>query len=391
MSRPSTTAPVSDSSADSSSEQPFTGPLSDLDRLARVAVGTVVVVFTGEQAPTLRRPGDLLIPRLSPFGHRVATVPVTVQPVSLAVSVDGLGTSDGEVMEHVEVRVRVRFDPAEDHAVVTQLAAEHGPTFGDTLMGDVLRGVETAVRAAVGLNRSGDLRRQSLADLLTDHWMPPRLASNSLLVESLTVPVLRWPDSPQPDDTDPDSTEDTVEIAQREIAQEETAQEQITLAEIAPYEPLTSAYPQDPMLLLSDDARLRRRWGQRSEVGLYAVSTGRTTGARTAIAVVEASAVAAATRGAEEMVSDDDTLDAMLVVDGETYEEVVASWFTALAPDESRLVRVEIDDDLSRLTVHLAETRRLARHNVPFDPHAPAVDALRQLLPFDLVTFEGLS
>lgn len=374
MSRPSTTIPVSDSPAESRpvdhpgvDGQPFTGPLTDLDRLARVAVGTVVLVFTGDRTPTLRQPGELLIPRLSPFGRRVATVPVTVRPVSLAVSVDGLGTSDGEVMEHVEIRVRVRFDPAEDHAVVRRLATERGPSFGDSLMQDVLRGVETAVRAAVGLNRSSDLRRQSLAALLNDHWMGPRLASNALLVESLTVASLRWP-SP----TDPDSTEDTVEILTDDPA---------------PARPTRAS-----TMLLSDDARLRRRWEQRSDVALRAVSTGRTTGARTAIFVVTfPTDLDLATRVGDELVTDDGALDAMLVVGGETYAEVVTNWFTALAHDGSHLVRVEVQQDLSRLTVHLAPTRRPGDRQAPFDPHGPAVDALRQLLPFDLLTFEGHS
>lgn len=397
MSRPSTTTPVPDQQVTEQqvtepqvtepqgAEEPFTGTLADLDRLARVAVGTVVVVFTGDRTPTLRQPGDLLVPRLSPLGRRVTTLPVTVLPVSLSVSVDGLGTSDGEVLEHVEVRVRVRFDPADDHAVVRRLATEHGPSFGDSLMQDVLHGVETAVRAAVGLNRSGDLRRQSLADLLTDHWMPSRLAADTLLVESLTVPSLDWPSPPDPDldstgdtdnteDTDStddtDSTEDTVEIARAELAGPSVVRDR---------------------LLLSDDARLRRRWERRSEVQLQAVSTGRTTGARTAILTLGSPTdFEVARRVAHELVADDDTLDAALVVEGATYADVVASWFEAVAHDGSRFVSVDLDDDLSRLTVHLAPTRRPATHDVPFDPHDPAVDALRQLLPFDLVVFEGL-
>lgn len=373
MSRPSTTTLVPPHRADTPPTQstdpevqPFTGLLTDLDHLARVAVGTVVVVFTGEQTPTLRQPGDLLVPRLSPFGRRVATMPVTVRPVSLAVSVEGLGTSDGAVVEHVEVRVRVRFDPDGDHAVVGRLATERGPSFGDSLMQDVLHGVETAVRAAVGLNRSADLRRQSLADLLTDHWMPSRLAAGALLVESITVPRLHWPTP-----TDPDSTEDTVEIAPDERAVPE---------------------PSHDCLLLSDDARLRRRWEQRSDVRLRAVSTGRTTGARTAVVVLGSPAdLDEATQVAERLVTDGDALDAMLVLVGATYAEIVTSWFTAVDHDGARLVAVDLDDDLGGLTIHLAPTRRPADHDVPFDPHDPAVDALRQLLPFDLVTFDGLT
>ncbi|MBA3528736.1 MAG: hypothetical protein H0T91_05405, partial [Propionibacteriaceae bacterium] len=152
--------------ADPSPSQPFTGQLERLDRLATVAAGTIVGVFEKGEPPLLKAPGELLIPSWIPSRGGLAVLPVTTETVTLTVSVAGLVTLDGQDIDRVDVEVRVRLR----ESAISALATEHGANLGSWLTREVQVGVESSVRAAVGLNREPDLARQSLQRVLSGRW-----------------------------------------------------------------------------------------------------------------------------------------------------------------------------------------------------------------------------
>lgn len=170
--------------------QRLSGPRQRLDRLSTVRPGTVVVLLKADEAPEVKHPGELMIPSWwPPRGGRDAVV-VNTEPVNLRVAVHDLLTLDGEDLASVEVEVVVRVQQPHLPGLVAQYGAELGPR----LVEAAERSIESSVRAAVGMNRAADLRRQSLRQVLTDRWLPKSFAQGALSREELRLGAMVWSD-----------------------------------------------------------------------------------------------------------------------------------------------------------------------------------------------------
>lgn len=174
--------------------QPFTGRLTRLHQLSTVAPGTVVAVLAPNRAVQVKQPGRLLIPPWTPVRTPVNLMPVSTDPVTVQVIVHRLVTLDGQDLDRVVLDVRVRLSERErEGAGLAGLVSEHGSELGSWLEEQVQDSIESSVRAAVGLNRGVELRRQSLASALRERWLPTSFADGALDFHSFTVMEERWP------------------------------------------------------------------------------------------------------------------------------------------------------------------------------------------------------
>ena len=177
--------------------QLFHGPWQRLVRPARVAPGTVVIVLRPGAEPQLRSPGDLLMPAwpLTP-PRRIMVVSTGI--VRIPVQLDHLTTLDHEDLVRVELDVDVRVVESE----MVSRVRDHDADAGLQLTHDIQSAVEASVRAAVGLNRARDVRRQSLAQLLEDRWLPASFGQHAVTRVGFTVRTVSW-SSTDPEDATP--------------------------------------------------------------------------------------------------------------------------------------------------------------------------------------------
>lgn len=189
-----------DAEADGQSDRRFSGGWQRLDRLARVAPGTVAAVATVTGVSELKSPGELLVPPLPFTGERRVLV-VSTEPVTVRVRVDHLVTLDHEELGSVELDVDVRLVASR----VVALLRDDGDL--DNQLRDATEdALESSARAAVGLNRLHDLTRQSLATVL-ERWLPTTLLGDALVREGFRVRLASGPSdlSAETDDTVPDA------------------------------------------------------------------------------------------------------------------------------------------------------------------------------------------
>lgn len=194
--------------ADRQPNRRFAGAWQRLDRLGRVVPGTVAVVRNAGGVTELKSPGELLVPPWPFTGERRVLV-VSTRPVTVRVRVEHLVTVDHEELGWVELDVDVRLVAAR----VVALLADDGD-LEDRLRAGTEEALESGVRAAVGLNRLQDLRRQTLAGVLEDRWLPTTLVSDALVREGFRVRAVGWP-------SDADAEEDPVVVAELPAAPEE--------------------------------------------------------------------------------------------------------------------------------------------------------------------------
>lgn len=171
----------------------LTGEVTLLDRLVAVRPHTIAIVFVDGEPPRVRTPGDYLKPRLLPKVHPVRVLPVNTEPVSLDVTIDQLPTLDGFDIERTTIRVSVQLAEHEHYAWVGELAAEFGPELEAHLLERVRTEVETGARAGVRMNRLADVRRLTLASVLSDRWLPQTFAGGSLVRRDFSVLGSVWP------------------------------------------------------------------------------------------------------------------------------------------------------------------------------------------------------
>lgn len=169
--------------------QQLSGPRMLLDRLSTVRPGTVVVLLGTDEPAEIKRPGELVIPSWIPWRGGKDAVVVSTEPVTLRLSVRDLLTLDGESLASVSVEVRVRLRESDVAGLVDQYGAELGLRVTESAE----HSVESSIRAAVGMNRAVDLRRQSLAQVLADRWLPKSFAQGALMVEAFAVRAVNWP------------------------------------------------------------------------------------------------------------------------------------------------------------------------------------------------------
>jgi hypothetical protein len=165
------------------------GELVPLTRLASVARGTVAVVLRPDATAAVRRPGELLVPRLlvRPGAPAVLALPVSTEPVHLDVPLKDLVSFDGHPLDPVTVRLELQLDPADEFAALAALAAEHGAGVEAVLLDPVPRACAAAAQGAVAMNRLAQLQRLGLQTVLAERWLPSTFSGGLLLRRGFEV------------------------------------------------------------------------------------------------------------------------------------------------------------------------------------------------------------
>ena len=355
-------------------DQPFTGPLRELDRVTRVQPGTVVVLFPPGEPPRLRHPGEMLMPRWSPLRYSAMAMPVTTAVVPLRVVVTELTTLDRRAVDQVTLRLLVQIADDAGFAAVSQLAAEYGDTFGSYLMHQLQSKTEAGVRGAFRMNRLADLRHQTVSQILDDRWLPLTFAGGTLLRRGLTVIDVGWPE----DDA--------------AAAESLAAAAFPTPAAVGPARGPRSADPaHGSKLELSLDARLRRVWRSGTATGLQGIVGAQVEGQSTVIAVCPEPPSAFDTARLSEAFAGlfGDPTSCLVVISADDYSGLVRSWLDQV--DHRHVAAQDVDslrdDDLLRITLDrpLAPGDQARRGRPSLD--GSEVEALRRLLPHRHVEF----
>ena len=169
--------------------QRLVGTLVPLTRLATVAPGAVAVVLQPDGTAAVRRPGEVLVPRLlaHPGAPLVQVLPVSTAPVHLDVALPGLVSFDGYPVDTVTLRLELQLDPSDDFAGLAALVAEHGAGVEAVLLDPVPRACATAAQGAVAMNRLAQLQRLGLRQVLADRWLPATFGGGLLLRRGFDV------------------------------------------------------------------------------------------------------------------------------------------------------------------------------------------------------------
>jgi hypothetical protein len=165
------------------------GTLVPLTRLAVVSAGTVAVLVEPDGTTVVRRPGDLLVPRLlagsgAPLPR---LLPVSTEPVHLDVTLAGLVSFDGYPVDAVTLRLQLQLDEGDGFVGLADLVAAHGAASEAVLLEPVPRACATAAQRAVSLNRLADLQRVGLGQVLADGWLPTSFSGGLLLRRGFDV------------------------------------------------------------------------------------------------------------------------------------------------------------------------------------------------------------
>lgn len=170
----------------------FTGERRQLDRLARVRPGTVVIMFDGGRTPRVRLPGEVLIPSWLPFLPGLEVMPVTTDTVEAEIIVHDVITADGEVIHRLELLVMLRLLDDEDYSGLQHLSEHYGGELGLFLARGVQTELEMAVRTALRMNDFADIRRQSLVKVLREAWLPYNVVDDLVEVQGLSIHRVEW-------------------------------------------------------------------------------------------------------------------------------------------------------------------------------------------------------
>jgi hypothetical protein len=159
------------------------GALVPLTRLAVVGRGTVAVVLGADGSAVVRRPGEVLVPRLlaRPGASAVQVLPISTELVHLDVPLAGLVSFDGYPVDPVTLRLELQLDAAQEYAALAALVAEHGAGVEAVLLDPVPRACAAAAQGAVAMNRLAQLQRLGLREVLAERWLPPTFSGGLLL------------------------------------------------------------------------------------------------------------------------------------------------------------------------------------------------------------------
>ncbi len=307
-------------------DQAFTGELVVLRRMARVRKGTVVAMFTADERPLLREPGELLLPDRNPLKHRVSVMPISTEPVRLRVRVVDLLTLDGQHLDAIEIAVSVRLNQAEP-ARILELAAKRGPQLGAFLNEQVREGIENTARAGIKMNTRAELARQGVAETLRERWLP-RSFVGLLSILEFAVLAEEWA-SPTVVQRRPGSPPIRLDAATGTGTHDLEAPDSPN-AERPPGERLAELTPHDADLQV--DVRLLATWRRRLPILPRGIASAKVGDDTCVIAVVDDEPPAFEGRQLWEDLAEmlEDRHLRLLLCRGRTYEEVVRSWFAQL-------------------------------------------------------------
>ncbi len=371
-------------------DQPFTGRPRRLEQVLRVQPDTVVLVL-GDDRPTVRRPGETLLPGLNPFRAAPVLLPVCTAVIPLRVAVDDLVTFDGERVERVTLRVPVQLAEADGFAVAAELAARYGPSFGRYVMTELQAGVEAGVRGALRMHTRPELRRGGLAVVLDDRWVPRHFLGGAVVRRGLTVTDVRWSPAPASASAAAPTAGPAAGAAPGPSVVPPEPHRDPPRSGPRPAPPLAAVLgePRPAGLELSVDARLRRIWARGSTVAVTGIAGARVGREATVVAVGAEPVSAYTTSRLQEAYADlyGDRGLVLVVSSARDYAALVADWLAQVDHGHVRvlgadtlkggdLLRVRLDGPLAQPS--------LARRGRP-SAEGSELEALRRLLPHRLV------
>jgi hypothetical protein len=344
-------------------DQAFTGDLIVLRRMARVRKGTVVAMFTADERPLLREPGELLLPDRNPLKHRISVMPISTEPVGLRVRVVDLLTLDGQHLDAIEISVSVQLNQAEP-ARILELAAKRGPQLGAYLNEQVREGIENTARAGIKMNTRAELARQGVADTLRERWLPRSFVGLLRIVEFAVITedwapttVVRRPAGSAPIRHDGPAAGASGESASTGSPAARPTRDPMSPPE--PMAPLDRAH--QPMVAGHDadlqvDVRLLAGWRRRLPSRLpRGIASAKVADDACVIAVVDEEPPAFEGRQLWEDFAGmlDDRQLSLLLCRGRTYEEVIRSWFAQLGLPMRMEVRLGVEVGRDRLEIRV--------------------------------------
>lgn len=366
-------------------DQPFTGQTRELNRLVRVQPGTVLVVFPPGERPKVRHPGETVLPTWNPFQYAPLALPVTTGVIPLTMVISDLTTLDGRRVDQVTLKIVVQLIDTDNFAAVADLAAEFGDTFGAYLLQQLQSKVESAVRGAFRMNRLNDLRRQTVAAVLEERWVPLSFANGTLLRRGLTVIDVGWPAVADPET--PTRSGESLPGLPAPTAAADPPPRRRAGATDGRADRGTPA----GQLELSLDARLRRVWWSGSLAPLLGIAGAAVAAEASVVAVCsERPSAFDLTRlqaAFAELYGERTTC--LVVSDATDYESLVAAWLDQVDDDNVNLRSVESlrDGDLLRITLDRPLASPEQAHPGRPSLHGCEVEALRRLLPHRHIEF----
>jgi hypothetical protein len=349
--------------------QAFTGDLIVLRRMARVRKGTVVAMFTADEKPLLREPGELLLPDRNPLKHRISVMPISTEPVGLRVRVVDLLTLDGQHLDAIEISVSVQLNQAEPTRIL-DLAAQRGPQLGAFLNEQVREGIENTARAGIKMNTRAELARQGVAETLRERWLPKSFVGLLRIVDFAVIAeewapttVVRRPHGSAP--IKPDGPSDVASAeppSSRSAATQPTQPTQRTRDPMGPPEPMAPPdRTQQPTTADHDadlqvDVRLLAGWRRRLPSRMpRGIASAKVAEDACVIAVVDEEPPAFEERQLWEDFAGmlDDRQLSFLLCRGRTYDEVIRSWFAQLGLPMRMEVQLGVEVGRDRLEIRL--------------------------------------
>lgn len=343
--------------------QAFTGDLIVLRRMARVRKGTVVAMFTADEKPLLREPGELLLPDRNPLKHRISVMPISTEPVGLRVRVVDLLTLDGQHLDAIEISVSVQLNQAEPTRIL-DLAAQRGPQLGAFLNEQVREGIENTARAGIKMNTRAELARQGVAETLRERWLPKSFVGLLRIVDFAVIAEAWAPTTVvrRPHGSAPIRPDGPTDVASAEPPSSPSAATQPTRDPMGPPQPLA---PPDRMHQpttanhdadLQVDVRLLAGWRRRLPSRLpRGIASAKVAEDACVIAVVEEEPPAFEERQLWEDFAGmlDDPQLSFLLCRGRTYDEVIRSWFAQLGLPMRMEVQLGVEVGRDRLEIRL--------------------------------------
>jgi hypothetical protein len=332
-----------------------------LDRPGLVPRDCVALLFEPDKPPQLLPPRSYLRPSAFPFREPTQVLVVNTAPVFLDLTITDLVSMDGYRIDRVVIRMTVQLSDREDFRGLRDRATEFGVDLEHPLLDRVRLEVTSEVLAAVRMNRLADLRRQTLYQVLADHWMPSWFAGRALVGRRFQVRKVAWPSEAAAEPADPPAV----------------------------VRPKPTRAPVPTALDLTMDAKLRRLWLREGDADLRGIAGAKVDASATVIAVPGNPPGAYANHRLAELFGEhfDHRKVKLVAAVATDYNELVRAWFSAVATGADRLISVESTDNDAVLRILVDQLSSAENGSAPRVGSPSDREALRQLLPHRKVEF----
>lgn len=170
----------------------FVGAEEPVRGLNNAAWGTVSVVLKNGLPDRVITPGSRFARGWrAPLMGSISLAPIQTDAVPFGFEMSDVLTADGYQVG-LTLNTLVRVNDADDYGYLSEFVRRNGRNFGDALIQEVQRGLETWVNSRIAGVIHADLRRRSMVAVLGTTSLPFAFGSRVLTVVSFTVSDQRW-------------------------------------------------------------------------------------------------------------------------------------------------------------------------------------------------------